>query len=64
MLFGPPLHDDASSTCVRVAGHRLGYVPRGMTGSYAYEWGLAHVESKGEAADSGITGVKVRSARG
>ena len=31
-----------------------------MTGSYPYEWGLAYVESKGEAGDSGLTGVKVR----
>ena len=34
-------------------------MPREMTGSYAYEWGLAYVESKGEAGDSGLTGVKV-----
>ena len=31
-----------------------------MTGSYAYEWCLAYVESKGEAAGSGLTGVKAR----
>jgi hypothetical protein len=42
-------------------GHRLGYVPRDMTGSYPYEWGLAYVDSKGEAGDSGLTGVKVQS---
>ncbi len=35
-------------------------MPRDMTGSYAYEWGLAYVESKGEAAGSGLTGVKAR----
>ena len=51
---------DKSHKLSCAAGHRLGYVPRGMTGSYAYEWGLAYVEGKGEAAGSGLTGVKVR----
>ncbi len=61
----PRLAADAHHTALAIgiscaAGHRLGYVPRDMTGSYAYEWGLAYVEGKGEAAGSGLTGVKAR----
>ena len=41
-------------------GHRIGYVPRGETGTYAAsEWTLAYVDSKGIAAGTENVGVKV-----